>query len=305
MSGEPEAPPGTRLAPYLMLALATLFWSGNWVVGRAVHEVAPPIGLNFWRWTVAVLILAPLTAREIRRNWPVIVREWKVLLILGASGVALFQCMLYTGLRSTTAINALLLNSVFPVIMVAMSWAVRRETITRRQALGIFVSFAGVLAIITRGEPEMLARLSFNRGDLWILAALPVWGAYSLLLDRRPQELSGLGLVFVIGVVGLVLMAPFYAIEMRIMGRMPFDGPTVASVLYIGAFASVAAYFLWNRAVPRVGANKAAFSLHLMPAFGTAMAVSFLGESVHWYQLGGISLILLGVYLSTIAAARA
>ena len=292
------------LLAYGLLVLTMFFWSSNWVVGRAMHETVPPIALNFWRWTVASLLLLPFSWRQLRGKWPAIRRHWKILLGLGITGVGLFHALVYTGLSQTTAINALLLNSALPAIIICISWLWYRETINRRQFGGILVSFAGVMVIIAQGDPAALLHLTVNRGDLWIALALPVWGIYSVLLRRRPTDLGALAFLQIISLVGVASIAPLYAVETFRGAHMPVTLPVALGVVYVALGASLLSYVFWNYAVARIGANTAGFTVHLMPAFGTVMAIVFLGETVRSFQVIGIALILVGVFVSTASAAR-
>ena len=292
----------SRRTAFLLLALATLFWAGNWVLGRALRDVFEPAALNFWRWLIALVALAPFALPAVRANFAVIRRSAGLLLVLSFLGVALFQWLIYEGLKTTTAVNAVLINSSFPAFMLLCSWAIERERGTRRQIVGMLISLAGILVIMARGDPASLVRLEFHLGDALILLAMPVWGVYSVLLKRRPPELDGIAFLFVISLVGTLLILPAFALEAwHSPPRWP--GPQgVAAALYVGLGASVAAFICWNRGVAIVGANAAGFTLHLLPAFGTLLAIAFLGESFHLFHAAGIATILAGVAVATGAA---
>lgn len=293
---------GTRdvLIAYALAALAMVFWSGNWVLGRAIRADVPPLGLNFWRWTVATAVLLPFAYSQARRDWPIVRKHWKIVFLLGGTGTALFHSMIYIGLRATEAINALLLNSVAPIFVIVLSWVAFRDTITRRQVLGISVSLFGALVLVSRGDVTALTVLRFNSGDLWILSALAVWAVYSILLKRRPAKLDGLSLLFYISVIGVVLMLPVYLWEELTGAGMNLDIPTVASVAYTGVFASVIGYLCYNAAVARIGPNTTSFFLHLMPVFGAVSAIVFLGETMRLYHFMGFAVVLCGIFLATV-----
>jgi drug/metabolite transporter (DMT)-like permease len=287
------------LWPYLLLALASLFWAGNWVIGRGIRDAVPPIGLNFWRWTIAVLVLAPVALPRLRGKGAVLRRHWPVLLLLGAIGAAFFQAMVYTGLRYTETVNAVLMNSAAPLFMMLVAWLMAGDRVSLRQVLGMLVSLFGIVVIMLRGDPMQILHLRLNPGDLLILLAMPTWGVYSVLLRYAPRGIDGISLLFVIATIGVAVLAPCYALE-RMFVAAPAPGwPAVAGILYVGLFASVAAYICWNRAVALVGANRAGFTMHLLPAFGTLLATLTLGEAVHLFHAVGIATILLGVWLAT------
>lgn len=283
--------------------LCNLFWAGNWVTGRAMRDSFGPVALNFWRWLIAALILAPFVLPEVRRQWPVIRRNWKILAALSLSGVVMFQSLVYLGLRNTFAINGVLINSTLPMFMIAMAWAFNRDTVTPRQIAGMVLSLAGVLVIVSRGDFANWNHLSLNLGDFWVLLAMPVWALYSVLLRRRPAELGGMSLVLVLAAMGLPALALGYALELAWIPQAMPTLPALAGVLYIGLFASVAAFACWNAAVAALGPNIAGFSIHLLPAFGTLLAIVFLGERFETFHLWGVIGIFAGVALATIRGA--
>jgi drug/metabolite transporter (DMT)-like permease len=289
----------SRLSAFLLLAAANLFWSGNWITGRALRDAFDPITLNFWRWTVATLVLAPFALPLMRGKWGEVRRHLGILLLLATTGVALFQSLVYLGLRNTPAINAVLINSSFPMFMLLCSWVMERERASTRQVAGMLVSLAGIIIIITRGDPSTLASFELNAGDGWILLAMPVWGIYSVMLKRRPSSLGDLELLFVVSLVGLLILLPAAGIVSLYRPMQWPTAPQIVGVVYMGVFASVLAYFFWNRGVAVVGANAAGFTVHLLPAFGTVLAIFFLGETFAAFHAVGIATILAGVLLAT------
>jgi drug/metabolite transporter (DMT)-like permease len=288
--------PSRRAAAFALLALANLLWAGNWVAGRALRDAFDPVSLNFLRWLVAAAVLAPFALRSAIQQRAAIRRHAGLLALLAFTAVALFQTLVYLGLQTTTAVNAVLLNSSAPLFIVLCSWIFERQHATRRQLAGMLLSLAGIVVIMTHGEPGRLLTLELRAGDAWILLALAVWGIYSVLLKRRPAELGGVALLFVITVMGTAMLVPPLAIEGL---RLPRTGAETAGVLYVGLAASVAAFICWNRGVAVVGANTAGFTLHLLPVFGTLLAIAFLGEAFALFHAAGIAIVVAGVVLAT------
>jgi drug/metabolite transporter (DMT)-like permease len=289
----------SRLSAFLLLAAANLFWSGNWITGRALRDAFDPVTLNFWRWVVATLVLAPFALPGLRGNWGEVRRRAGILLLLSFSGVVVFHSLVYLGLRSTAAVNAVLLNSSLPLFMLLCSWVIERERASARQVLGMLVSLVGILIIICRGDPRALLQLELNAGDAWILLAMPVWGVYSVLLKRRPPQLGGLEFLFVISLAGVLMLLPAALIAGLYAPMHLPTAPEALGVLYMAVFASVLAYVCWNRGVAAIGANAAGFTVHLLPAFGTILAILFLGEAFAAFHAAGIATILAGVLLAT------
>ncbi len=289
-----------NVSPYLLLVLTTLFWSGNFVLARLVRLDVPPIGLSFWRWALAGLLLLPFVWREMRLAWPLVRRHLGLVLLLSLLGVTQFNTFVYLGLQTTTASNAVLLQSVIPLFIILLSWLVLGVRITTRQVLGIFASLVGVLIIITRGDLLALLRLEVTRGDLWILAAMLSWGFYSVLLRKLPQGLGGLtflGYTIALGVLGIT---PLYLWEMYNGEFIGLNRVTLGSVLYVSIFPSLLAYLFWNRAVNQVGPNRAGLFIYLIPVFGSLLSVLLLGETLYSFHLAGILFVVLGITIATL-----
>jgi drug/metabolite transporter (DMT)-like permease len=293
-----------RWLPYALLAFANLFWAGNWVIGRALRESFAPITLSFLRWLVAALVLAPFAVSALRGKGAVVRQHLGLLLVLALTGGVIFQALVYLGLQTTTAVNAVLLNSSAPLFMLLCSWMLEREAASARQLFGMLISWMGIFIILGRGDLATLLRLEFHTGDGWILLAMPMWGLYSVLLKRVPSELRGTAFLCLLTAMTVPMLVPPMAAEMLFV---PPKTPTAAGlvgVLYLGLFASVGAFMCWNRAVALVGANVAGFSMPLLPAFGTVLAMAFLGEELRPFHLVGIATILAGVVLATRPAAK-
>jgi drug/metabolite transporter (DMT)-like permease len=287
-------------SPYLLLTLTVLFWSINWVIGRAIAGHVTPFALAFIRWVVAVAVMLPFAWRDLLAHWPEIRRNWKMITWLAFWGTGLHNVFAYTGLQYTTATNGVILNSFVPIMIILLGWIVYRDTITRLQTLGVAVSMVGVLAILTRGDAAVLATLSLNKGDLILIVGMMFWAAYTIFLRRKPPELSGLSLLVSCSIVSVVLLVPFFVYEMLFLGgHVEWTPATMGAMLYVGIFPSFLAYVFWNRAVAEVGSNVAGIFMHLMPAFGTLLAWVFLGERLQGFHLVGIALILGGITLTT------
>jgi len=269
------------------------------VLGRALRDTFDPVSLNFWRWFIALVVLTPFGLRAVAGKGEILRRHAGILALLALLSVPLFQTMVYHGLRTTTAINALLLNSSAPVFMIACSWLLERERATVRQVAGMLISLAGIVIIMTRGEPARLLELELHAGDAWILAGMPLWGLYSVLLKRRPADLSGVGLLFVMALLGVTMLAPFFVAQSMATPPVAPTFDAIVALVYVGIGASVIAFICWNRGVAIVGANAAGFTLHLLPAFGTLLAIVFLHEEFRPFHAVGVATILVGVLLAT------
>ena len=289
------------LYPYLLLALCMLMWSGNWILGRALRDTMPPVSIAFWRWTVAGLILAPIALPRLKGKGAVLRRSWLLMLGLALTGGAVYQVAAYFGLRHTETVNAVLLNAASPLFILLATWFFDGQRATARQLIGMLISCFGVLVIMNRGDLAQLAALRFSVGDLAILAVMPLWAFYTVMLRRRPTEIDNIELIFILSLFGLATLAPAYALESLYLQAAPLSWTTLGASLYTGAFASVGAYWCWNKGAEMVGANRAGFTTYLMPAFTTILAVLILGEEVHLFHAIGITTIILGIWLATSA----
>ena len=286
-------------SPYLLLSLTSLFWAANWVIGRAMRNEMPPVAMGFWRWTIALLLLLPFTVPELKRNWHVIRANWFTLTMLGCLGAIAFNTLIYVGLQYTAATNGVLFNSLSPILIILLSWLLTRERISAMQGLGVVLSLAGVLAIVARGDPAALAAFQFNPGDLWLITAMLLWAAYTIVLRRRPPELSAMGFLAAMLLLSLPFLLPFYLWEFSQRGGIALNLSTAAALAYYGTIPSIVAYLFWNRGVAQVGPNKAGLFVHLMPVFGALLSVLFLDERLHAYHYAGAALIFGGIWLTT------
>lgn len=286
-------------SPYLLLTLTVLFWAGNFVLGRGVHDAVPPIALSFWRWATALLIVAPFVARPLWTQRRAVMRAWKTLLLLGVLGVAGFSTLVYVGLQTTTATNGVLLNTTNPVLIILISWLFLRQRLRAWQVIGVALGLLGVLVIVTRGELQALRTLRFTPGDLFVLAGVACWAVYTVCLRWRPAGLDALTFLGATVAVGVAAIAPFYVWELGHAAPLVLTPTIGMSILYFALFPSVLAYIFWNRAVTEVGASTAGLFIYLMPVFGVLLSLIFLRESLYPFHLVGIALVVAGVYFAT------
>ncbi len=284
---------------YVLLTLTALFWAGNWVIARGIQGHMSPIAMAFWRWLAALVLLLPFIVAPISREWRTVRRSWKVLLVLGVLGVGAFNTLTYTGLKYTTATNGVLLNSVIPILIIAINVLFMREPLGGRQAAGVAVSLSGVILIVARGNPDTLLHLQLNRGDLWVLAAMLSWAIYTVCLRWRPRDLSSSAFTGSVIAIGVVVLVPVFAWDYGAGHRTQWSIVTGSAVAYFAVFPSVLAYFFWNAAVARVGGERAGTFLYLMPLFGAMLAWLFLGEVLAWYHCAGAILIFSGLYMAS------
>ncbi len=286
-----------------LLVTANLFWAGNIVLARGLAGHVPPIALAYWRWTGAFLIAVGFAWPRLKADLPILLRHWKAMLVLSATGIATYNTMSYIGLNSTTALNVLLLQSATPLIIIVWAYLLFRETPTARQALGVCVSLLGVGVIAAHGSLDVLAHLRLNRGDLWVLFALMIYGFYCVALRKRPAVHPLSFLVAAMG-IGSLMMLPFMIAEYATGARIEGGMPSYLGIAYTAVLPSFVAYLFFNRGVELIGPGPAGQSMHLMPLFGSVLAVVFLNERFQLYHAAGFAFIAAGILLATIRSVR-
>lgn len=281
------------------LVVCALAWAGNALIARASAGLLPPVGLSFWRWTTALLILLPFTARGVWRHRQVLLeRRWQVI-ALSALSISSYNTLLYLAAQSTTAINITLVNTGLPVAAFIWTLILLRELPTRATVLGALLSFCGLLVILTSGQPQRVIEFQFNPGDLIMVVAVLVWGLYSVLLRRWMLPVPGLTQLAALLLCGVPLLLPFYLWEFSHVGPMPLSLHTVGAVGYTAVFASLVAYLAWNNGVKVLGPGTASLFSYLMPVFTALLGVLLLGEVLRWYHFLGGTLTFLGLLLAT------
>ncbi len=287
-----------KVPPHAFLVLATLFWAGNFVVGGPLVEVLPPFGLNLIRWCIALAVLIPLTLlREGTAFIRPAARLWPSLLVMGVTGVLLFNSLVYLALSETSSINAALINGATPIIALFIAAALGYGRPTGRGLLGSLVCLLGVAWVVSRGSLETLMNLSPNRGDLFMLVAAFCWALYTVLSGRVTHQISPLAATTASVVLAFPLLVLAGGYELVTREHAEITPAVLAGFLYVGLAAGVAAFLAWNAGIGRLGAARGAIFLNLVPVFTAAIAIPVLGERLVTAQILGGLLVLLGVSL--------
>lgn len=283
---------------WLLLSLAMLFWAGNSVVGRLVNTDIPPIGLAFWRWVAASVVILPFAWPYLRKDWDAIKRHRILLAFMALLGLAGFNALLYAALHTTTAINSVLLQSATPPLIFLCSFLMFRERVTWMQVIGLAVALAGVAWIVSLGQPASLLSLRLNQGDLLMLVAVAGYALYSTLLRKKP-DIHPMSFLAATCGLSILVLAPVYVAEHLAGHEVSPNQPTLMALAYVAIFPSILAYLFFNRGVEIMGANKAGQFMNLMPGFGALLAVVFLHERLQAYHGVGLLLIAAGIIISS------
>ena len=282
--------------PYLLLTLVPLFWGGNAVVGRGMTEFISPITLAWTRWTVAFLLILPFALPSVRRDWQTIRSSWKMLLLLSLLGITIFNTLFYVALQTTQAINAALMQSAGPAVIVLLSWWWFGERTNQRQWLGLSLCFLGVGLVLFQGSWEVLQNFELVPGDLWLLPAVLAYASYTTLLRIKPA-ISLMSFLAVTFALGGSMLIPLMLLEWYWVGLPQGSLQLAWAVGYVSIFPSILAFLFWNRGVELIGPNLGGLFINLVPVFASLLAIIFLGESFRWYHAGGMLLVLSGMLL--------
>jgi len=284
---------------YLFLILATIFWSGNFIVGKAasIFEI-PPFSLNFYRWLFAGLILLPFTFKELILKKNYIFENLGFFIILGITSITIFNSIVYYSLHYTQVISGVLMISTIPVWIIFISSILKIEKTNIFQIIGVGLSLLGVIFIITKADLNLIKNLDFNKGDLTMVVAMFSWAIYSALLKKKTYEISQITLLQVVIITGLIFLIPIYIIEMNLGNVIKLDKPFLLTLTYVVLFPGLASFFFWIKGIALIGANRAGAFLHLMPIFGAIMAMVIFKEKFMFYHILGAIFIISGITLS-------
>jgi len=289
-----------NLKAYIYLVLCTSFWSGNFIVGKvATLFDIPPLTLNFYRWLIVFIILAPFTLRKVISNISIIKDNLFSLIIMGFTSISVFNSVVYYSLNFTQVLNGVLMISTIPVLIIFFSSLLKTENIKLSQVLGVLISLAGVVTIITKAELSRLLHLQLNKGDLWMLVAMISWATYSMMIKEKKINLDPFVLLETTIIFGLIFLVPMYYYEISHGKLLVLNTPVLLTIGYVVLFAGLGAYFFWIGAIKLIGPSRSGVFLHLMPVFSSLMAVFLLGEIFSFFHVLGALFILIGIFISS------
>lgn len=294
----------SKLLASIGLLFTTFFWALNAVIARGLVGEIPPLGLSFWRWTLVLLILLPISWRYLRRDWTELKKHWRWLAFLSIFCISAYNSLQYLAVQATTAVNTSLVNTLIPVVTLFMAWVILGQRPGRLQFIGILLAVAGMIVIITRGEISILTQFDFNPGDLIMFLAVLAWSTYSVLIKKRTINLHPLSLLTALVVLGLPWIFPFYLWELSIKGGFEITISNLMVLLYVALFASIFAYLLWNNGVGVIGPAGAAMFMYTMPVFAAILSIVWLDEKIRWYHYIGGLFTLAGLFLATLPTQR-
>ncbi len=283
------------LSGYLCALGATAIWSGNFIVARGLSDIVPPISLAFWRWGVAVIVFLPFALKPVIAERQQLLQNIRYLSVTALLGVTVFNTLIYVAGHTTSALNLSLIAITFPVFIIVLSRLFYGEKVTANKILGVALVTGGVVVLITKGDLSVLNNISFAVGDLWMLSASVIFAIYSILVKQKPKDLSIWAFQLSTFSIGLLFLFPFFVWESITVAPVNYDVTTVLSILYVGIFASLAAFVLWNKAIVTIGPSKSGMVYYTLPLFSGFLAYLFLNESIGMIHLLSALLIVAGI----------
>ena len=284
---------------YILLILTTIFWSGNFIVGKAAsfYQI-PPFSLNFYRWFFAGLILLPFTLNEIIKKKSYLQRNIGLYLVLGITSITIFNSIVYYSLYHTQVITGLLMISTIPVWIIFISSILNIEKSNKFQIFGVILSLIGVFSIITKTDINIIKNLNFNKGDLSMVIAMLSWAIFSSLLKKKTHKITQIALLQIVIICGLIFLIPVYLVEIYLGYKINIDKPFLFTLSYVVFFPGLLSFLFWIKGISIIGTNRSGIFLHLMPIFGTIMAILIYDEKIMFYHFIGAVFIVLGIVMS-------
>ncbi|GAB1445449.1 DMT family transporter [Flammeovirgaceae bacterium] len=287
---------------YLLALLATIVWSGNFIVARDLNATYSPVSISFFRWLIATVVILPIALPHLKRDFSMLMAQWRLMIVLSFTGVTVFNTLIYLAAHTTSAFNLSLFAITAPIYVVLFNWFFYRETITLNQAIGFVVLIVGLLALLSKGSPEKILELEFNKGDLLMAGAASIFAFYSSLLRKKNPAIGNLSFVSATFILGVLMLTPFFLIELiNSDTSLKFTTCSTLQFIYIGIGPSIISYYLWNKSIVEIGSTKAATIYNTLPIFSALFAALILNERVLAVQIvssaiivGGVLLVLLG-----------
>ena len=286
--------PGIGLA-----VLATFIWSGNFIVARAVNKEIPPISLNFYRWLIASIIIFPFAFKKFKAEWKTVKQSWHYLFWISLTGIALFNTFVYVGAHYTSAINLALIGTTSsPIMSVLFARIFLKEKVGWMKFAGMILCIIGVLFLLSHGNFRNLIHLKFSEGDLWVLLAAFCFAIYNTMAKKKPVTISPVNFLFVIFSFGTLMVLPFFIWETKQTLPVEWNVNLLFAILYLGLFASVICFLIWNNAIGKLGAGRTALFGNLIPVFSSIEAAIFLHEDFTWVHIISMLIVFVGIVLA-------
>ena len=281
--------------------LATIIWSGNFIIARGVIDTISPVSLAFYRWFTACIIMLPLAWNIFRKERKTVFRHLRYFFLTGLTGITQFNTFVYIAGHYSSATNlALIGTTTSPVFSIVLAAMILGERVSKMQITGMLICIAGILYLLSGGNMEKLTTFRFSTGDAWIILAGFFFAVYNIQVRKKPADISPLTFLLATFVCGTLLLSPAFIIDQFYSPAPEFSPALAGVILYLGLGTSVLAFLFWNAAIVRIGAGKTALLGNLIPVFSALEAVVWLNESITRVQLAGGALVLTGLLIANL-----
>lgn len=286
------------ISGYIFVILATALWSGNFVIARGLSEKISPVNLAFFRWATAVFFLSLFAGKTFRKKFFYVKEKPLYFIITSVFGISIFNTMIYKAGHTTSAVNLALISIITPVFIVILSRFIFNEKITTNKTIGIIIVALGIINLISQGDISNLKGLKFAEGDIWMLVASFIFAVYSIMVNKKPEKMDVLDFQLSTFSIGLLFLFPFFIAENISKPVLSMDIQMLLSILYVGIFASVLAFFFWSKALLSLGPSRAGIVYYTLPLFSGFLGGVFLGESMGVVHLLSFIFIIAGIIIA-------
>lgn len=285
---------------YLLLALAAIFWGGNYVVGHILVQHVDPYGLSLIRWGGTTLLMLALYWKTFRRDFSTLRASLGINTLLSFLGQVSFPLSLYIGLQYTTSLNAAIYISSTPCLVLFINHFIFHERISMRNILGVVASTVGVLYLAFSSTQGASGVQTFGWGDVLTIISALSWAFYCAFLRLKNRAVNNTSFVAFSSMIGTVILLPMFLLHVTMAdnfrGIVYTASPIViAGIAYLIIFPSWLSYVFWNKGVSLIGTTRSEIFTHLIPVSGGLMGIVFLGNAFKIYHLVTLVLILLGI----------
>lgn len=281
--------------------IATVIWSGNYVVARGIYKQLPPVTIAFYRWFLATICIAPLALKKFFVEKGIIFRNKQYIFWTALTGVTIFNTFIYLAGHYTSAINlALIGTTAAPIFATILASIFLQEKVEMLRIVGMFICVTGIVFLISGGSLEKLRQFQFGKGELMVLISALSFAIYNTLVKKKPVTLSPIAFLFVVFAMGTICLFPFYLIELIHEPTVHWTMNIFFIVAYLGIGNSIIAFFCWNTAISKMGAANTALFSNLIPVFSTLEAILFLGEKFEYMHIVSGGLVVIGLIVANL-----
>ncbi|TMI63024.1 MAG: DMT family transporter [Bacteroidetes bacterium] len=287
-----------------LAVLATIIWSGNFIIARGVIKDIPPVTLAFYRWLTATIIIAPFAWKYFFTELKIIKESFWFFFLAAVTGVSMFNTFVYVAGHYSSAINMAILGTCSsPIMSVILARIFLKEKISTLRIVGMTVCVLGVLLLLSKGDIHNLISFRFTKGDWWILAAALSFAIYNTMVKKKPKAMHPANFLFTVFLLGTLILLPFYFSELNNKGGIAVNTSNILTILYLGLGTSVICFYIWNKAIAVLGTGRTALFGNLIPVFSSIEAVIILHEQFSWIHILSMILVFAGIIITNLRSA--